>query len=194
MRVEGRRQNEKIRNLILHPSSLILIFITAVLLSSCATVNHTPKASHTRLIENVPFHPQLTYQCGPASLAGVLNYWGVNVTPDDIAKEIYSESAKGTLDMDMILYAQRKGVKTIQYKGSMEDIKKNIESGFPIIVLVDYGFSFYQQNHFMVVVGYNEGGVVVNSGKDKNMFISEKDFIKAWKKTNYWTLLLKPNE
>jgi ABC-type bacteriocin/lantibiotic exporter with double-glycine peptidase domain len=143
------------------------------------------------IIENVPFYPQETYQCGPVSLAGVLNYLGINITPDDIAEEIFSESARGTLNIDMVLYAQRKGLNAIQYKGSMEDLKKNVESGYPVIVLVDYGFSLYQVNHFMVVVGYNEHGVIVNSGKDKGKFISTEDFLKAWRKTNYWTLLIK---
>jgi ABC-type bacteriocin/lantibiotic exporter with double-glycine peptidase domain len=149
------------------------------------------ESDQEHILENVPFYPQETYQCGPASLAGVLNYLGINITPDDIAEEIFSESARGTLNIDMVLYAQRKGLNAIQYKGSMEDLKKNVESGYPVIVLVDYGFSLYQVNHFMVVVGYNEHGVIVNSGKDKGKFISTEDFLKAWRKTNYWTLLIK---
>ncbi len=149
------------------------------------------ESDQEHIIENVPFYPQETYQCGPASLAGVLNYWGINITPDDIAKEIFSESAKGTLNIDMILYAQSKGLDAAQYKGNMNDLKKNIDSGYPVIVLVDYGLSLYQANHFMVVVGYNEYGVTVNSGKDKGKFISTEDFLKAWEKTNYWTLLIK---
>ncbi len=179
---------EKMRNPFLLPSLLILY--TFMLLCSCATSKYiTPK----RIIENVPFYPQTTYQCGPSSLAEVLNYWKVQVTPDEIAREIYSKSARGTLNIDMVLYAQRKGLKANQYEGSMEDIRKNIDSGYPVIVLVDLGFSFYQVNHFMVVTGYNERGIIVNSGKDKNKFISEKDFMRSWEKTNLWTLLIKAN-
>jgi ABC-type bacteriocin/lantibiotic exporter with double-glycine peptidase domain len=122
----------------------------------------------------------------------VLNYWGLKVTPDEIAGEIYSDSARGTLSIDMVLYAQKKGLMAAQYEGNMDDLRKNIDSGYPVIVLVDYGFSFIQANHFLVVIGYNEHGVVVNSGKDKNKFISERDFMKSWKKTGFWTLLIKP--
>lgn len=150
------------------------------------------ESDQEHIIENVPFYSQETYQCGPVSLASVLNYWGINITPQDIAKEIYSEAARGTLNIDMVLYAQRKGLNAIQYKGSIEDLKKNVESGYPVIILVDYGFSLYNANHFMVVVGYNEHGLTVNSGKDKGKFISAEDFLKAWEKTNYWTLLIKP--
>jgi predicted double-glycine peptidase len=172
--------------------SLPLFLILSVLLGSCATVNQIPVAKNVHIIENVPFYQQETYQCGPASLAGVLNYWGTNIIPDDIAKEIYSDTAGGTLNIDMVLYAQSKGLNAIQYKGNMNDLKKNMESGYPVIVLVDYGISLYQANHFMVVVGYNEHGLIVNSGKDKGKFISAEDFLKAWKKTDYWTLLIKP--
>ncbi|PIQ94853.1 MAG: hypothetical protein COY75_10160 [Nitrospirae bacterium CG_4_10_14_0_8_um_filter_41_23] len=192
MKEKDRRQRyRKMRSFILRPYSFILI-IVVLLLHSCATTNEIPEAKHLRIIENVPFYPQETYQCGPASLAGVLNYQGVNITPDNIAKEIFSESARGTLNIDMILYTQRMGLNATQYRGSIEDLKKNIESGYPIIVLVDFGFSLYQVNHFMVVVGYNENGVIVNSGRDKDKFISEKDFIKAWERTKFWTLLIKP--
>ncbi len=124
----------------------------------------------------------------------MLNYWGIKVTPEEIAGEIYSNSARGTLNIDMVLYAQRKGLKAIQYEGNIQDLRKNIDVGYPIIVLVDQGFSFYQANHFMVVIGYNEDGVIVNSGKDKEKFISEKDFLHSWRKTNFWTLLIRPNE
>src|SRR4030042_3168358 len=165
------------------------IFLTLFSTYSCATFNNI---SQSHVIENVPFHPQTEYQCGPASLAGVLNFWGVRITPDEIAEEIYSNSARGTLNIDMVLYAQRKGFKAIQYEGNIQDLRKNIDVGYPIIVFVDQGFSFSQANHFMVVIGYNEDGVIVNSGKDNEKFISEKDFVHSWRKTKFWTLLIKP--
>lgn len=174
--------------------SLLFLLYFLVVVFSCATLDNIPESTQPHIIENVPFYPQKTYQCGPASLAGVLNYWEINVSPNDIVEETYSKSAKGTLNIDMVLYAQGKGLNAIQYKGDMEDLKKNIDLGYPLIVLVDYGFSIYQVNHFMVVIGYNEHGVIVNSGKDKGKFIAEKDFIKTWGKTNYWTLLIKKSE
>jgi len=157
---------------------------------SCATTRNILE-SKNHIIENVPFYKQATYQCGPSSLAGVMNYWSVKITPDEIAGEIYSESARGTLNIDMVIYPQKKGLIAEQYSGGVDDLKKNIDAGYPLIVLVDYGFSILQSNHFMVVVGYNEYGVIVNSGRDKGNFISEKDFIKTWERTKFWTLLIK---
>ena len=153
--------------------------------------NDVHKFNEAHIIKNIPFYPQETYQCGPSALAMVLNYWGMNITPDNIAKEIFSKSAKGTLTIDMLFYVQGKGLDADVYKGNMEDVRKKIDHDYPVIVLVDYGFSVYQSNHFMVVIGYTEDGVIVNSGKNQNKFIPEKDFLKIWNRTNNWTLLIK---
>lgn len=171
------------------PSLLLLILF---LLFSCGATPHLKESRSSRLIENVPFFSQEAFQCGPASLAGVLNYWGIEVSPEEIATEIYSPSARGTLNLDMILYAEKKGMKAFHYKGSVADIKSKIDSGFPVIVLVDIGFWVYQQNHFMVVVGYYENGIVAHSGKDRLKSIALKNFIKSWERANFWTLLITP--
>jgi len=146
----------------------------------------------SQLIQNVPFFPQEIYQCGPASLAGVLNYWGILVTPEEIASEIYSRSAKGTLNIDMVWYAEIKGLKADFYKGSVEDLKQKIDSGFPLIVMVDYGFGMIQQNHFMVVVGHSNDRIIVNSDREQLKKISMKSFTKSWKRTKFWTLWITP--
>jgi uncharacterized protein YvpB len=59
-------------------------------------------------------------------------------------------------------------------------------------VLIDQGFWVYQNHHFMVVVGYDKGGLVVNSGREKNKFISRDSFLKTWEKTKFWTLRITP--
>ncbi|MCL5022645.1 MAG: C39 family peptidase [Nitrospirae bacterium] len=172
---------------------LPLLFVLVVFLCGCAHPGGIPEAQKTaglRIVENVPFFPQEDYQCGPSSLAGVLSYRGVPVTPAEVAKAIYSRSAGGTLNIDMLLYARAQGLEASQYSGGWDDLRKRIDAGQPLIVLVDYGFSVLQVNHFMVVLGYNENGVVANSGRHEKKFIPLEDFMKAWEKTKYWTLLV----
>jgi ABC-type bacteriocin/lantibiotic exporter with double-glycine peptidase domain len=143
------------------------------------------------VIRNVPFYPQKAYQCGPASLAAVFNYLGFSTTPEAIARDIFSRSAEGTLTIDMLLYAQEKGFSATDYSGSMKDLREKIRAGSPLIVMVDYGYSVWQRNHFMVVVGYAENGVVVNSGREKGEFIGNESFLKTWKRTAYWSLWIR---
>jgi len=164
------------------------LFLILFILFSCAAAPQTPRANAARIIEGVPFYPQEAYQCGPASLAGVLSFYGLNITPAEISADIFSRHARGTLDMDMVFYAQKKGLNAAQYTGSWEDLERNVDSNHPLIVLVDEGFWIYQKDHFMVVVGYNERHLVVNSGKERQTFIPRDHFLKAWERTKYWTL------
>ncbi len=170
---------------------LLICIFACVSLYSCstATVKEGLKPS---VIEAVPFHPQEDYQCGPASLAGVMNYWGINITPEDIAKDIYSSSARGTLNIDMFLYVNKNGLEGLQYRGDWDDLRVKIDNGYPLIALVDYGFYVYQANHFMVLIGYNDKGVIANSGRKERLFIDKEKFLKIWGKTNFWTLWVKP--
>jgi len=171
---------------------LFLFFLVPLLFYSCALRPGMEPSRPARIIPQVPFFPQEAYQCGPASLAGVLNYWGLKVSPGEIAAEIFSPGARGTLDMDIVFYARRKGLKAAQYTGAWEDLQKNVESNHPLIVLVDEGFWVYQKSHFMVVVGYDEGGLLVNSGKEEHKFISRDSFLRTWERTKFWTLRIAP--
>jgi ABC-type bacteriocin/lantibiotic exporter with double-glycine peptidase domain len=176
------------------PPSGRLLFLSLILLflSFCAGTPRVEISKGGQIIKDVPFYPQERYHCGPASLAGILNFWGVPVLPEEIAAEIYSRSAGGTFTLDMILYPEKRGLKGTQYEGSFEDVKKKIDAGYPLIVMVDEGFWIYQKNHFMVVLGYRENGVVVNSGKYQYRFIPLSDFMKSWERSRYWTLLITP--
>lgn len=167
-------------------------FFLFILLFACAGASRNRETPTVRFIEDVPFYRQEAYQCGPASLAGVLNYWGLNISPAEIAAEIYSPKARGTLDMDMVFYAQRKGLKASQYQGNVEDLKRNIDSNQPLVVLVDDGFWVYEKAHFMVVVGYDEGGLIVNSGKERHQFIPLSRFLRGWERAKFWTLRITP--
>ena len=171
---------------------LLFLSLTLLFLSFCAGTPRVEISKSGQIIKSVPFYPQEKYHCGPASLAGILNFWGVPASPEEIATEIYSGSARGTFTLDMILYPEKRGLKGAQYEGSFEDIKNKINAGYPLIVMVDEGFWMYQKNHFMVILGYREDGVVVNSGKDQHKFIPLSDFLKSWEKTKHWTLLITP--
>lgn len=180
--------------ILLQPLSFVSVILFAMHLWSCSPAEvRQEKDNPAIIIDNVPFFSQEDYQCGPSSLAGVLNYLGIAVTPEEITHDIFSEKARGTLTADMVLYPQKKGLSATQYKSDLPDLKRNLSSGNPVIILVDYGIFFYQVNHFMVVVGYNDEGVFANSGSHKNRFIPENSLLKLWKKTGYWTLLIKRN-
>ncbi len=172
---------------------LSFLSLSVLFLFSCGGTSFVKAPQTARIIERVPFDPQESYQCGPASLAGILSYWGEKISPEDIAAAIYSRGARGTLDIDLVSYAGKKGWAAKQYRGSLPDIQKNIDVGRPLLVLVDYGFWVYERAHFMVVVGYDdEKSLIVNSGKEQHKFIPMDRFLKTWERTKFWTLLVTP--
>jgi ABC-type bacteriocin/lantibiotic exporter with double-glycine peptidase domain len=145
-------------------------------------------------ITDVPFFPQSKYQCGPASLASVLNYHGCRVTPEEIAEAIYEKRLKGTLNVDLFLFARRMGFNASAFKGSISDLKDSISKERPLIVFQDLGYPLLPVRHFSVVIGYDDakGILVLHSGKRKNKLISYERFLRSWAKMDYWTLLILP--
>ncbi len=170
---------------------LSVVAFSSILLGACISVPPVSRQGDV-VLEKVPFYPQEDYQCGPASLAGVINYQGLpSISPEEIAHDLFSKSARGTLNIDMALYAQKKGLFSRDYSGSLKDLREKIDAGYPLVVMVDYGFSAWQANHFMVVVGYGKDIVIVNSGKKEHEVVGNDAFLKAWRRTDFWTLLVK---
>ena len=172
--------------------------LLVVMFTACAA---SQRVLHdVTMLPNVPFFKQEDFQCGPSALASVLNYWyqqkreSRSVAPDEIISHLYSPSARGVLGIDLLLYAKGLGFDSRQYRGSLDDIHKNIDRGVPLIVLVDHGFSVFQMNHFVVVTGYTSDGIVVHSGRERNTYISQQRLKRIWKKTEFWTLAIKPLE
>ncbi len=150
-----------------------------------------PLRGSSHVIEGIPFYPQEAYQCGPSSLAAVLNFHEVAVTPEDIAADIFSRGAKGTLALDLVLYARKKGLTADQYSGGPDDVKRTIDAGLPAVILVDYGFWVYEKAHFMVAVGYDENGLIADSGREHLKVISWDELSRIWEKTKFWTLVIR---
>jgi len=146
-------------------------------------------------ISGVPFFAQSKYQCGPAALASVLNYYGCRVTQGTIVEAIYKKPLKGTLSIDMILFARRMGFDARAYRGSISDLKGHISKDRPLIVFQDLGYPLLQIRHFSVAIGYDdaEGILILHSGKRINKIVSYERFLRSWARMDYWTLLILPN-
>jgi len=116
----------------------------------------------------------------------------VAVSPEAVAADIFSPSARGTLTVDLMIHARKKGLKADYYRGSWDDLREKITGRFPVIVLIDRGISVYPVYHYMVVFGIDDLGVLVHSGLDKALRLNREEFLGMWKKTDYWTLWVRP--
>jgi hypothetical protein len=150
-------------------------------------------------VENVPFFPQKDQLCGPAALASVIGYYGAKGGAgvggfDTVARAVYHEKLKGTLPMDLIIYAREKGFNVKYYEGGLVDLKENLSAGRPVILFLNLGIPEYPVGHYVVAIGYNDRfeGVIARSGMKKEVFMSYKRLERAWSKTGYSTLVLTP--
>jgi hypothetical protein len=173
----------------------VLFAAFAACLLGCAGQVNTLKPTTTGLyIEGVPFFPQDEYMCGPAALASVVGYYGPSEGMEGVAREVYSEKLKGTLPVDLLLYAKAKGFEAKYYKGSMIGLKESLARREPLILFLNLGYSFYPVGHYIVAVGMDQGAGVVfaHSGTEKEQAFTMKELEKSWSKTGYSTLLVRP--
>jgi hypothetical protein len=153
-----------------------------------------PAGRRASYIEDVPFFPQVELMCGPASLASVLNFYGHKVDLQEVSQAVYHPGLKGSLSIDLFIYAKERGFEVMQYKGGLEDLKARLREKSPLIVFLNLGYEFYPIGHYVVVVGYNDDMevVVAHSGTTRAKLFSYKSFLDDWAKTGFSTLLIKP--
>ncbi len=144
----------------------------------------------------VSFISQKGHRCGPAALAMVLNYWGKSITQEEIAENLYLPALRGTLTFDLESYPRKFGLWSYSYQGNLADLKEKLNEDVPIIVLLGTGPFFWRVYHYALVVGYwdEENIVVMHSGKEKNCLMRYDIFLKKWKTSDYWALLVSPPE
>jgi len=179
--------------------------VLAIGLAGCSTLNlhdswkfrieGKSSMSDQRALD-VPFFPDKTDQCGPSALASVLTFWGHPIDPVNLKKEIYSAHLKGTLSIDLMLAAQSRGYKAHLYKGSIDDLRSELNLGHPLIAFINRGFGILPIGHYVVINGYDDArqGLSIHSGEKKNQFVSYRSFLKSWEKTQRSTLLILPPE
>ena len=168
------------------------ILLITIVLVSCSPLTSTPQGTVQTIVQDVPFYPEDRYWCGPASLAGVMNHWSDAPGPRAVAEATYSPSAGGTLMADLAWYARQQGFDAEVTTMNSRELRAHLDRGQPIIVFVARRGLFQNYNHFMVVVGYTDRGVIVNSGLRQKAFLHEETFRTLWNKNDRYALIVTP--
>ena len=146
------------------------------------------------LLQDVPFHAQDAYQCGPASLAMVLNHRGVAATPDSLKDRVYLPERKGTLQVEMISAAREQDLLVYPLDKDLQAILTELAAGNPVLVMQNLAFNWYPQWHYAVVVGYdlNAREMLVHSGLNKAQREPFHVFMRTWSRADYWARVMLP--
>jgi len=144
----------------------------------------------------VPFFPDDTDQCGPATLASLLTYWGIPSELPALKAEMYSPRLRGTLPIDLLLAAQARGLQAEGSSGTLERLKVELDAHHPVVALLNLGWVVFPQGHYVVITGYDERqqGVYMHSGLARDLFVPYAQFFNNWEKTGRWMLRLQPME
>jgi len=175
-----------------------------LLLNGCTTSSSTANFSTGNLLcdlpgipdrvvlTEVPFFPQQDYQCGPASLAMVLAYRKVTVTPDDLVKQIYLPERKGTLTPEIVAAVRQYEFVPYVLPGGMHDLLIEVAAGNPVLVMQNLGLSWYPVWHYSVVIGYDMKGqyLIMRSGVDAERITTFRNFENTWARADHWALVV----
>lgn len=172
-----------------------------VLLGGCATPQthallKTPPGQLPLQMElsEVPFYPQKTHQCGPASLAMLLNAGGANVTPQELASQVYLPGRKGSLQVEMLAATRHNGLFAYELAPKLENLLMEVAAGSPVIVLQNLALSWYPIWHYAVVVGYDieHKEIILRSGLEQRQVLPFTTFEYTWERAGYWAMLALP--
>ena len=177
------------------------VLLFGILISGCAALesralikNPPADIKSQAELRGVPFFPQEDFQCGPAALATALQAKGVNVTPDELTKQIFLPRRQGSLQVEMRSATRRQGMLAVTMSGRITDLLTEVDNGNPVVVLQNLALNWYPLWHFAVVVGYDlpRQNIILRSGKERRQVMALTTFEHTWKRSNFWAIVIVP--
>jgi TPR repeat/Peptidase_C39 like family len=181
----------------------VLLAIWLAAMAGCASVPfHEPSVSPalaSRLPQQVkltavPFHPQEPYQCGPAALATVLGYAGIERSVPSLVDDVYVPKRQGSLPTEMLAATRRAGALPYELTPTLDALLQEIAAGHPVVVLQNMRWEFWPQWHYAVVVGYDlsRRTLVLRSDTEARLQMPLADFDDSWRKAQRWAFVVMP--
>lgn len=144
-------------------------------------------------ITDTPFILQEDFQCGPASLAMVMNLYGANVTPKELARQVFTPKANGSFPVEMDIASRHQGFVSFPVS-DRESLIREIDGGHPVLVLQNLSIDWYPMWHFAVVVGYDlkTREFILRSATDPRRHTPMSVFENTWKRSDHWGRVVLP--
>ncbi len=141
----------------------------------------------------VPFFKQQKNGCGAASVAMVMNYWGVQQDPSETYRQLYDAELKGIPLIEMKQYLENSGFLAYTLRGGWSDLEQHLDKGRPVVVSLKKKDS--SPIHFAVITGTAKDQVLLNDPTRKGTTrMKRAAFEKQWSNSEGWMLLAVPRK
>lgn len=190
-----------------HPHLLRIVasLVMATILAGCAsrtqwpdpdTLDITSDTDQRTVLNRVPFFAQERYQCGPASLAMMLNSQGLDTNPDVLKELVYLPERQGSLKVELVAAARAHGLLVYPLDGSLESLLEEVAAGHPVLVMQNLRFGWWPQWHFAVVIGYDatERNIILHTDTRERHEETLEVFMATWDRADNWATVMLPPE
>jgi hypothetical protein len=141
-------------------------------------------------LEDTPFYPQATYQCGPASLAMLLGASGIDTDPETLVSYIYLPGRRGSLQLEMLSASRRYGRIPYTIDSEISAIVSELRAGRPVLVLQNLGLNILPAYHYAVVIGTTPpNNIILRSGTTRRLVMEAAHFLAAWRRADSWGMI-----
>jgi tetratricopeptide (TPR) repeat protein len=166
-----------------------------LLFSGCASLPPLPDSlPPSTELTDTPFFPQETHQCGPAALATLLNYRGIQVSPAQLTPQVFLPEREGSLQVEMTASVRRYGQLAYPLAPRLDDLLREVAAGNPLLVLQNLAFGWLPRWHYAVVIGYDltRQEVILRSGSQRRWVSKLSAFHNTWRRSGHWALVILP--
>lgn len=178
----------------------VLLGLTALLSACAGRPTALPSAeslndlSARTFLDQVPFHAQDAYQCGPAALSMILNHRGLPDTPDELVDRVYIPERKGTLQVELVSASRERDLLVYPVARELKAVMAEVDAGNPVLVMQNLAFNWFPQWHYAVVVGYDleQREMIVHSGLNQAQREPFKVFMRTWDRADRWARVMLP--
>ncbi|WP_240935963.1 PA2778 family cysteine peptidase [Billgrantia bachuensis] len=180
-------------------AGVLLLALWLMILTGCASTPRLAESTERALprqalVDGVPFHSQREYQCGPASLAMILNHSDVDVAMESLIPQVFIPGREGSVQPEMLATVRRHGRIPFVLENSFDALLTEIAAGQPVVVMQNLSLPTWPMWHYAVAIGYDldTEEMTLHSGEEAERIESFRRFDATWARSDRWAFVAMP--
>lgn len=161
-------------------------------IGACAAVpDWQPEQRESVELLDVPFVPQTTDQCGPASLSMLLTHTGAQAPVEQLRERVYLPARAGSLQVELLAATREASRIALVVQPTPDELLAHLDAGQAVLVLQDLGVAWRSRWHYAVVIGYlpQQQVFVLRSGPKPRQLVKRRTFLKSWQRGGNWGMV-----